>query len=180
MRKYLLLLFVAIYSVPAMAQEYLLSGRITGQDNKPLSFATIYIRHSTYGTVANEQGFYKLRLNQGTYTVAYRLAGYKEQAEHITIDATDIQHNVQLINDIYTLKQLTTVKGHVIDSAVGMIKQVMAKRQYYLQQVKAYSCVEYIKGVQKLVKAPKGLMGPNVINALSVDSSGKGILFQTE
>jgi len=61
-----------------------------------------------------------------------------------------------------------------------MIRQVINKREYYLEQVQAYKCIAYIKGVQKLVRAPKGLMGENVASALSVDSTGKGILYQTE
>src|SRR6202012_5947038 len=66
------------------------------------------------------------------------------------------------------------------DSAIDIVRRVINKREYYLKQVKKYSSVVYIKGVQKLDHAPKSLMGQNVADALSVDSSGKGMLYQSE
>ncbi|MFI5163139.1 MAG: DUF5686 family protein [Sphingobacteriales bacterium] len=180
MRKYLLLLFIIISALPAIAQQFLLTGRVTDQSGKAVAFTSVYIRNSTYGTVANEQGTYQFKLTPGDYAIIYRSPGYKEQVEKVTISDGDVRHNVQLIDEIYSLKQLSTVNGHVTDSAQGMMQHVMDRRAYFLTQVNAYSCVEYIKGVQKLVSAPKFLMGQNVATALSVDSTGKGVLYQTE
>ncbi|HJP62775.1 MAG TPA: DUF5686 and carboxypeptidase regulatory-like domain-containing protein [Mucilaginibacter sp.] len=181
MRKYLLILLMGACSLAASAQDtFLLTGRITGLNGKPLSFAAVYIKNSTYGTNANEQGSYQLKLDPGTYDVIYRFVGYKELTEHITIGNADVQHNVQMTDEQYALRKFSRIKGQPVDSAVGIIRQVIAKRQYFLKQVDSFSCVAYIKGVQKLISAPKALMSPNVSNALSVDSTGKGILYQTE
>jgi Family of unknown function (DUF5686)/CarboxypepD_reg-like domain len=180
MRKYLLLLFIVMFTLPAMAQQFLLAGRVTDESGKPVAFTSVYIRNSTYGTAANEQGTYQLKLSAGNYAIIYRLPGYKEQVEKVIITDADVRHDVQLIDETYELKQLTTIKGKVVDSAITMMRQAIGKRDYFLNQLNGYSCVEYIKGVQKLVSAPKFLMGQNVSTALSVDSTGKGILYQTE
>src|SRR5206468_434698 len=66
------------------------------------------------------------------------------------------------------------------DSAMDIVHRVIGKREYFLNQVKKYSCVAYVKGVQKLDRIPKSLMNPNVADALSVDSTGKGMLYQSE
>ncbi len=180
MRKYLLLLFIIISTLPAVAQQFLLAGRITDQSGKPVAFTSVYIRNSTYGTVANEQGTYQFKLMPGNYAIVYRSPGYKEQVEKVTINDADVQQNVQMVDETYSLQQLSAIKGQAVDSAKGMVQKVISRRSYFLKQVNAYSCVEYIKGVQKLVSAPKMLMGQNVSTALSVDSTGKGVLYQTE
>jgi len=180
MRLYLLLLFLLGFVLPVSAQVLVINGRVLDANNKPISFVSVYIRNSSYGTEANEQGKYQLKLEPGTYEVVFRHPGFKEQSEKISLDGQNLQHDVHLIDETYVLRKFTHIKGQPVDSAVGIVKQVISRRKYYLQQVHAYTNVEYIKGVQKLVKAPKALMSPSVINALSVDSTGKGILFQTE
>jgi len=180
MRKYLLLLSLLGFVLPVSAQVYTLTGRVTDNNSKTLPFAAVYIRNSTYGTVANEQGNYQLKLTPGNYSIVYREPGYKEQVEKITIGSANTQHDVHLIDEAYVLRKFTDAKGQPVDSAIGIVQQVISRRKFYLKQVHAYSCVEYIKGMQKLVKAPKAFMSPSVVNALSVDSTGKGVLFQTE
>lgn len=180
MIRYLLFFFIVIVSLPASAQLYLLTGKITDRENKPVAFTSVYIKNSTYGTVANEEGRYQFRLTAGNYTVVYRFVGYREVVEKITVTDQDVQHNVQLVDEGYQLEQFNKANGPRQDSAIDIMQRVIDKREYYLKQVKQYSCVVYIKGVQKLVQAPKSLMGQNVADALSVDSTGKGILYQSE
>ena len=180
MRKLLLLFFTAILCLSASAQVYLLTGRITNEQSKPVAFTSVYIKNSTYGTAANENGNYQFKLEPGTYDIVYRFPGYKELSQKITIEDQNLEHNVQMVDETYQYKQFKRVKGSTPDSAVTIIRQVIAKRQFYLEQVKEFSCVVYIKGVQKLVRAPKSLMGQSVTAALNMDSSGKGILYQVE
>jgi hypothetical protein len=174
MKRYLLLLFIVIISGHALAQRQLLTGRVTDHDNKPISFAAVYIRNSTYGTIANEEGRYQFKLAPGDYDVVYRFVGYQEKVEKVTITDQGAQHNVKLVDEAYDVKQFGK------DSAIDIVRKVIGKREYFLKQVQKYSSIVYIKGVQKLDHAPKSLMGQNVADALSVDSSGKGMLYQSE
>jgi tRNA A37 threonylcarbamoyladenosine synthetase subunit TsaC/SUA5/YrdC len=91
MTKYLLLFLLIVCALPASAQVYPLTGRVSDQDNKALAFTAIYIRNSTYGTVSNEQGRYQFKLTPGNYTIIYRHPGYKEQVEKITIGNDRVQ-----------------------------------------------------------------------------------------
>lgn len=180
MRKFLLLFFISILYIHASAQQYVLTGKVVDMQNKPVAFASVYIKHTTYGTSANEQGNYRFKLTAGNYAIVYRFPGYKEVTEQITINDQDVRHDVHLADEAYQLQQFAKVNGREEDSASAIMQQVFARREYYMHQIKSYSCAVYIKGVQKLVSAPKSLMGQNVTAALSVDSTGKGILYQSE
>lgn len=174
MRRYLLLISVLIFGLSSHAQTLLLTGRVTDQVNRTIPFATIYIKNSTYGTVSSEEGKYQLKLSPGNYNIVFRAPGYKEVIQKIAINDQGVQHNAQLTEENYTLKKLSG------DSVMDIMKNVIGKREYYLRQVDKYSCVVYMKGVEKLDHAPKALMGQNVADVLSVDSTGKGILYQSE
>lgn len=184
MKKTLLFIFsILLLVLNARAQQYILSGRISGEQNKAIPFASVYIRSTTYGTTANESGIYQFKLNPGTYNVIYRFVGYKERIEQITITDHNLVHNIKMEDEIFQLNAVS-IKGRrkrVNDTAANEImRKVIAKRTYYLNQVKEYSCVVYVKGVQRLLGAPKAFMGKPVREKLDLDSMGRGILFQSE
>jgi len=181
MIKKILFLLVSLIAFKASGQEYILSGRISDAQNHPIPFTSVYIRNSTYGTTANESGSYQFKLKPGTYSVIYRFVGYKERIETATIASHDVVHNVKMEDEVFELKAVIVQGRRETDTAANAImRQVIAKREYYLNEVKEYSCVVYIKGVQRLLSAPKALLGRPVRQQLDLDSLGRGILFQSE
>jgi hypothetical protein len=173
-----LLIFVAL-AVQVSAQTYRLSGKITDQNKNPVSFASIYIRNTTYGSTANEDGDYEFKLKAGTYTVVYRYVGYLEHTEKVTITSGNQERNINLESEPFAvLAEAGT--GDEGDPGANIMRKVIAQRQYYLNQVNEYSCAVFVKGVQRLVSAPKSLMNRNVARALQLDANGKGILYQSE
>jgi hypothetical protein len=182
MKKKLLFIFITLLTFKASAQQFILSGRVSGAQNHPISFTSVYIRSTTYGATANESGYYQFKLSPGTYHVIYRFVGYKERIETVTIVNHDIQHNVQLEDEVFKLKTVIIHgKRFKTDTAANdIMRQVIAKRKYYLNEVPEYSVAAYVKGVQRLLGAPKAFMGRQVRNTLDLDSLGRGILFQTE
>ena len=179
MKKHLFFLLALLASTAGFAQTYLLTGRITDTQSKPIGFVSIYIRNTTYGTTANENGRYQFKLSPGSYDVIYRYVGFVEQIEKITITDHDVDNSIQMKPEVFQLKQvIITAKRR--GSADSIMKQVIAKREYYLNQVKDYSCVVYVKGVQRLIKSPKKLLGINVARQLELDTNGRGIIYQSE
>lgn len=174
-------LLLSVFIFKASAQQFVLSGRITDHDNKPISFVSVYIRNSTYGTTTNEDGVYQFKLTPGNYDVVYRFVGYKERIENITIANHDERHDLQLEDEVFRLNtvQVTDKKG---GDAAGMdiMRKVVARREYYLNEIKSYQCVVYIKGVQRLTSAPKSLLKDGVAKVLDLDTNGRGILYQSE
>ncbi|WP_214072512.1 DUF5686 and carboxypeptidase regulatory-like domain-containing protein [Mucilaginibacter sp. dw_454] len=183
MKRYLLLVLLSLnaFVFKASAQQYILSGHVTDSKGAPISFVSVYIRNSTYGTTTNEQGVYKFNLSAGEYDVIYRYVGYQEHIDHITITDGAILHNVQLQDEIFQLKTVNVVDKRNRDTAASMImRKVIAKREFYLNQINSYSCAVYVKGVQKLTSAPKKLLTNGVSKVLDLDSNGRGILYQSE
>jgi hypothetical protein len=180
MRKHILLILIALCSINASAQQYLLSGRITDQKNSIIPFTSVYIRNSSYGTTANEDGIYQFKLNPGTYSVIYRFVGYKEKTINVTITDHDEQLDVQMDDEVFATERVASTYQKNRDAGDTIMKQVIKKRKYYVEEAASYSCAVYIKGVQKLLSAPRSLLSREVRRALDLDSNGRGILYQSE
>jgi hypothetical protein len=175
----LLFTFFILTTFSASAQQYTLSGRVSGQKNEPVSFTSIYIPNSTYGTTANEEGKYLFKLSPGTYNIVYRFVGYREKMIPVTITDHNDTLNVQLDDEIFELTD-TTKYNSKTDRGMAIMRNVLANRKKHMDEFKTYTCAVYIKGVQKLTKAPKSLMGSAVTRQLDLDSNGRGILYQAE
>ncbi len=183
MKRFLLSVFIIINALvfKASAQQYVLSGRITDAQGKPISFVSVYILNSTYGTTTNEEGRYKFNLSPGTYNLMYRYVGYKERVERVTINENNENNNVQLENETYLLNTVAVSDKRNLDTAAAVImRKVIAKRSFYLNELRSYSCAIYVKGIQKLISAPKNLLKGGVSKMLDLDSNGRGILYQSE
>ncbi|MES2808561.1 MAG: DUF5686 and carboxypeptidase regulatory-like domain-containing protein [Bacteroidota bacterium] len=183
MKRFLLSVFIIINALvfKASAQQYVLSGRITDAQGKPISFVSVYILNSTYGTTTNEEGRYKFNLSPGTYNLMYRYVGYKERVERVTINENNENNNVQLENETYLLNTVAVSDKRNLDTAAAVImRKVIAKRSFYLNELRSYSCAIYVKGIQKLISAPKNLLQGGVSKMLDLDSNGRGILYQSE
>jgi hypothetical protein len=180
--KKLFLFFISLIALQASAQQYILSGHVSDAQNHPVPFASVYISKTTYGSTANESGNYQFKLDPGTYKVVYRLVGFKERIENVTINNRDVRLNIKMEEETFDLKT-EAVKGNRLktDTAANAIMQrLIDKRDFYLNEVKQYSCAVYLKGVQRLLGAPKAFLGQSVRNTLDLDSLGRGILYQTE
>ncbi|MDP9046712.1 MAG: DUF5686 and carboxypeptidase regulatory-like domain-containing protein, partial [Bacteroidota bacterium] len=180
MKKLLLLTFAVVTSLYSSAQQHVLSGTITTPNNAPIPFVSIYIKNTTYGSTANENGEYLFKLNAGTYNVIYRFPGFKEKVEKITVGARDVVNNIHLESDEFKLKKITRKDKRAPDPALDIMRQVINKRQYYLNEVKSYSCIEYVKGVKTIISSPKTLLAKGIAKVLNLDTSGRGISYQTE
>jgi hypothetical protein len=183
MKRFLLsvLVLFSAFVLKTSAQQYVLSGKITDAKDQPIAFVSVYIRNSTYGTTTNEEGKYQFKLEPGNYDVVYRYVGYKERIVKVTITDHNEQLNAQLEAEIFELKQISITANRGRDTgAMAIMRKVIAKREYYLNEIKSYACVIYIKGVQRLTSAPKSLLKQGVAKVLDLDTNGRGIIYQSE
>ncbi len=179
MKLFLSVIFLSV-SITAFAQVNI-SGKITDEKSNPIPFATIYIKNTTQGTSANIEGNYALQLKPGQYTILYRAVGYKPETKLLDIKAATII-NVTLTAETYQLGDVT-ITSNGEDPAYAIIRKAIKKRKTYLNEVKAYTCDVYIKGLQKLLDAPKRFLGRDV-NELGrefgLDSNRRGIIYLSE
>lgn len=74
-----------VLSIQAYAQEFNLTGTVT-ENGVPLKGASVYLKSTGSGTVTNDEGFYQLQLEEGTYTIVYSFGNQKSQTVRITSD----------------------------------------------------------------------------------------------
>lgn len=138
-----------------------ISGHVKGQNGEPLPFANVYVKGTTTGTTTNSEGAYRLELTPGSYVIVYRFIGFKTFEQPITIENETLQIDVTLETEQYQLREVD-INPNNEDPAYAIIRQAIAKRKYYLTEVKRYSCNVYIKGVQRMVKYPKKFLGQEI------------------
>jgi hypothetical protein len=163
------------------AQDVTLTGKITDGAGNAVPFATVYIRNTTKGTSANSDGSYTLNLKAGQYDVQYRAMGYKQESRKIDLKENQTI-NITLKPEDYQIKEVT-IRAGAEDPAYAIIRQAIKKRKTYLNEVNAYTCEVYIKGLQKLLAAPKKFLGidmQKIARENGLDSNRRGIIYLSE
>ncbi|MDR6786417.1 hypothetical protein ABIE26_005136 [Pedobacter africanus] len=177
-KPFLALILLVTTFTTALAQQFKLSGSIKDTDGQPVSFASVYIKNTTKGTSANIDGFYRLTIETGSFTIVYKAIGYKAVERNISI-AEDASENIILSPEAYTLSGVT-INANAEDPAYAIIRQTIKQRKTHLTEVNAYTTNVYIKGVQKLVGAPKKIFGRDIQKMLDLDTNRKGIIYLSE
>ena len=153
------LTFLLGFSLGAQAQ-LILSGRVTDSEGEGLPFAAVYKKNTTLGTTTNAEGYYTLRLAPGEHTVVFRFVGYRTAEISLNLQK-DSERNIKVEADVVQLQAIEVVAGGE-DPAYEVIRQAQAKRKDYLTEVSSYDCDVYIKGLQRLDKAPNAILGINL------------------
>ena len=172
---------LTLFCSAVFSQQVTLSGKITDDQHKAIPFASIYIKNTTKGTSANSEGEYTLQLKAGNYEVQYKAVGYHTESRKVELNA-DKTSNVVLNFETYQLTGVT-IKAGSEDPAYAIIRKAIRKRKVHLNEVSGYTCEVYIKGLQKLLAAPKKFLGVDVQKAArenGLDSNRRGIVYLSE
>lgn len=162
------------------AQSYLVSGKISDEKHQGLPFSSVMVKGTTQGTNANADGFYSLKLPAGTYELMFQYVGYKKKVETIVVASNETK-NVVLNPESYELREVVIKDGE--DPAYAVIRQAIKKRKYFLNEVNAFTCKAYIKGLQRLKNFPKKMAKLiNTINSSGdkIDSTLLGVVYLSE
>ena len=174
--KYFFLL-VWLIGTSLCANTVTITGKITDENNTPLSFVTIYVKGTTNGVMSNAEGEYVLEVEQGRIVVVFQLTGYKAHSEEL-IASKNINLNIQLKEDAFQLKEIVIDQGKE-DPAYAIIRSAQKRRAFYLNQVNSFSCDVYIKGLQRIKKYPKKILGRE-INLDNILDTSSGIAYLSE
>jgi outer membrane receptor for ferrienterochelin and colicins len=122
-----LLLTPAIFS-----QGVSLSGFISGPDSSSVTGATISLKGTTFGTVSDRKGFYKLnKINAGTYTLRVSYIGYETQEKTVDIRNGENHLDFHLIESNIDLNEVvvTATKSEKTLKSVPVLTQVISARK---------------------------------------------------
>jgi hypothetical protein len=173
-----LVVLLIICTSSVFAQQATIRGIIKDSEGQALPFVSVYLKNTTKGTSANIDGAYSIRAEHGSITLIYRAIGYRtvERVIQLTADRTE---NIMMEAESFTLKDVT-IRANAEDPAYTIMRKALKKRKAYLNEIDEYAVDVYIKGMQKLVGAPKSFMGRDMQKTLDLDSNRKGILYLSE
>ncbi|PST84613.1 hypothetical protein C7T94_00290 [Pedobacter yulinensis] len=160
------------------AQSFKLSGQIKDEKNDAVAFTSVYIKNTSTGTSANAEGHYQLPVSAGKHVVLFRAVGYKPLEKIVELSG-DLTLSVTLVPEAFDLGSVS-ISANAEDPAYGIIRKAIRNRKKNRDELYEYSCSVYIKGVQKLVGAPKKFFGRDIQKVLELDTNRKGIIYQSE
>ncbi len=176
--RFLTFIILILFSLNSSSQS--IYGSVFNSQSNPLPFSSISIKGSTKGVTANSEGRFNIKLLPGTYTLICQHVGYEKEERKITIGNKDEEIMFTLSLQKYQLKEVIVKSGDE-DPAYQIIREAIKKRSFYNNQVKAFECEAYIKGLVKLRSLPNRILGQKVPESdkkeMRLDSAGKGIIF---
>ena len=125
-------IFILIFSIgvglPISAQVF--KGVITDSTGQPIPFSTVFVKELSYGTAANLDGEFELKLARGTYTLVFQCMGYKTESKNVQINAPVTTQHIVLHNIAYTLSEVT-ITSDAEDPAYRIIRNVISRAPLY-------------------------------------------------
>lgn len=177
-----LLLIISLFSgLATSAQTFTLSGKVTDPAGNPVPFASIFVKNSTNGTSANDGGEYQLRLAKGKYEILFRAIGYKQEVAQLEL-SSDQSLEVVLSPAAFTLKDVV-ISADGENPAYAIIRNAIKKRKSHLNEVEKFTAEVYIKGLQRMLEAPRKFLGKDIgkmTEQIGLDSNRQGILYLSE
>ena len=180
-RTLLLISFTILFWTSAQAGR--VTGIVTDEKGEPLPYASVFVKGTTLGTTANNQGKYFLELDPGNYTITCQHVGYSRQEKAIIVGNGSTELNFKLLLQQTTMKEVIVRPGGE-DPAYEIIRQAIKKKKDYAEPLDSFTCEAYIKTLIRTRKIPKKILGKKIEesdrNDMGVDSVGRGIIYLSE
>lgn len=180
MIKYLGLSFLLLLVFGTVNAQITIRGIVLDENHIPIPYATIYIENTTTGTSTNISGEFVITAPTDKNGLLARAVGYKQYR----LDISSIPHDpikIILEKEVFAIEQVVITRGE--DPANSIIRNAISQRKKYLQNNPAHTAKVYIKGVQRLLKAPEKFLGINIDEIgkeLGLDSNRTGIIYLSE
>lgn len=131
-----------------ISNDYLSAQSIIGyvydENNVPLPFVNIYVKHTDIGTTTDEKGRYYLKLEDGDYEIIFSAVGYDTKVLPVVIQRREIVKNVWLSSSVTQISEIE-VQAKRRDPAYDIIQNAIDAKDKNSRQAKSYKCEVYIK-----------------------------------
>ena len=103
---FLLLMVCPFLTVLAQSGKATITGQITS-DDKPVSFASVFIKNGTEGTNTDARGYYELSVSPDTYTIQVSSQGFRGASKEITVSSGQaVSLDFRLLEDALGLEEV--------------------------------------------------------------------------
>lgn len=121
---WIILSLVLTISLTMQAQRHgsrqsMVSGRVVSTEKEIVDFASVYLKGTNYGCMANEEGIFHLKAPEGNYTLVVSAMGYETTEQSISLVGE--KRNKVTIKMRPQVRQLETVE--VVSNGVSRLKR---------------------------------------------------------
>lgn len=158
--------------------QYQVSGKTVDAQGEPIPFVSVLLKNTKKAVSSNADGVYVIQSETPQFSLIFSAIGYKSAEKTFSIQGPT-QWTQTLQAETYFLNAVEIKPGKE-DPAYDIVRRTIQNRKRYLNEVNAYQSDVYIKGLQKLVGAPKKFFGQDVQKVLSLDTNRRGIIYLSE
>jgi len=148
MKQFLLSIFLIFITGMSFAQSGGVKGNVRGADGESFPYASVFCEELKKGTTSNVEGKYQLDLPPGDYTIQYQYLGFETKKVKLQVGTGWVDQDIQLSERQYKIHEVK-ISATGEDPAYYIMRKAIGMSQYYLNQVSAYDCEVYFKGIQK-------------------------------
>lgn len=136
----IILLFCVITNY---SQSYKVYGKITDtKTNQPVEYVTVKVADTSYGTTADQNGSYFIKLSAGSHKIIFSLIGYFTDTANIFIENEDIERNV-FLRPSEIMTETIEVLGE--DPAYDIIRKAIKYKKEFRSKLNEYEYDAYTK-----------------------------------
>ncbi len=169
MRTVLYFLLAVLLTKTSFAQKYFVHGKIKDKSSgAALSYTNVRVMNSTFGTAANINGEYELRLEKGSYKLIASCIGYISDTISIKLDRNLYNINFDMTETNIKLPAITVLPGE--NPAIPIVKKAIEKKKERNNKLISYEFDAYTKGIIRTQKDISG-SGSGVSVGLGSDTS---------
>lgn len=131
----------------AFSQQFTLTGKVIDKPTSaPLSFASVQLMGTTFGTTTNYEGNFELRLKSGNYKLIASFIGYK--SDTLSVNLTSNQKiTFSLEPRMVSLSEITVFPGE--NPALEIIRRAIDAKHKRNDKLNSYVFGAYTKGLVK-------------------------------
>ncbi len=145
-----LVLFILIFTnVWTSLADSGVRGSIKNTKGEALSFASIIIKGSNKGTMANEDGLFEIALAPGTHTLIFQYLSHKTLEKQVTVQEDYQQLNIVLEEQSVSLAEVK-FSAKQEDPSYTIMRKAISMARLHALEVSSYTARTYVKGSGKV------------------------------
>ena len=126
-----------------------IKGIIKNTKGEQLSFASIIVKGSSKGTMANDDGAYELSLEKGSYTIIFQYLSHKTLEKTVEIGTDYVVLNPILEEQSVALNEVR-FSAKAEDPAYTIMRKTISMARFKILELDAYTARTYVKGTAKV------------------------------
>lgn len=128
-------------------------GSIKDTKGQAMPYASVVVKGTTYGSMANQDGLYEIALLPGSYEIVFQFLGYQTEVRKVTVAQDFLTLNVALSEQTIALQEVK-VKSANEDPANTIMRKAIAMARIHALEVDSYTARAYMKGGGKITNIP--------------------------